>query len=187
VIEKGASVIRANLREGEVDVIELSPTRPGEETFLVGRFTYADGGIMNRPSARFGAISMNPGQPIRQEDGQEQDGFLVECHSIGGFSGSPVFVSLLGARTRKLVPALGHLPVYLLEVDWGHIPAKWNPVITQGGQKHTDWGIQENSGLMGVVPAWILKDFLFSEEIVKERKEADALIDKNSAALNTYP
>jgi hypothetical protein len=39
----------------------LSEVGPGDETFMVGRFMYADGGSVNRPSVRFGRISMNPG------------------------------------------------------------------------------------------------------------------------------
>jgi hypothetical protein len=156
---------------------------PGDETFLIGRFVYADGGVKNHPSVRFGSISMNPGQPIRQEGGHQQDGFLVECHSIGGYSGSPVFVSLL-TTPREIKPsrAKGHLPMYLLGVDWGHLPTKWIPITDRAGNLHGEgWGIKQNSGMMGVVPAWHIMELLNLPALKDKRKEADDKLREEQA------
>jgi hypothetical protein len=220
VIENGASVIRINRKDGDVTVVELTPTQwathpeqdvavapiflssdlhhvdfitlptlltkdlmtrhdvgPGDDTFLVGRFVYADGGSRNHPSVRFGKIAMNPGQPIRASGGRLQESFLVECHSISGYSGSPVFVYFHPFSARETpYPDLnkGEFPVYLLGIDWGHLPTRWIPVTDRNGNPHPDgWGITQNTGIMGVVPAWHIIDLLNTEESVKYREACD--------------
>jgi hypothetical protein len=65
----------------------------GDEAFLIGRLVNHAGKQRNAPIARFGNVSLmaDPKEPIQCE-GREQEGFLVECRSLSGFSGSPVFV-----------------------------------------------------------------------------------------------
>jgi hypothetical protein len=76
-------------------VIEDFAIGPGDEAFLIGRLITVEGQQRNKPAARFGNISImaDPNEPIRLE-GREQEAFLVECRSLSGFSGSPVFVTL---------------------------------------------------------------------------------------------
>jgi hypothetical protein len=62
---------------------------PGDEAFLVGRLVTHDGQQRNTPVVRFGNLSM--GLAKIKVDTAERDGFLVECRSLSGFSGSPVF------------------------------------------------------------------------------------------------
>lgn len=65
----------------------------GDEAFLIGRLVTHAGKQKNAPISRFGNVSLmaDPSEPIRCQD-YEQEGFLVECRSLSGFSGSPVFV-----------------------------------------------------------------------------------------------
>ena len=158
------------------DIMIKHDVGPGDDTFLVGRFVYADGGVRNQPSIRFGRISMNPGQPVRTSTGHLQESFLVECHSIGGYSGSPVFVYFHPFSSRDTpYPNLrkGEYPVYLLGIDYGHLPTKL-PVVDKNMEPHPEgWGVIQNSGLMGVVPAWHIIDLLNVEEFVKYREACD--------------
>jgi len=72
----------------------------GDDIFMVGRFITFDGKQRNTPVVRFGQISMLPAEPVEVDGGRAQEEvFLVECRSIGGLSGSPVFVDL---QTREL-------------------------------------------------------------------------------------
>lgn len=64
----------------------------GTETFTVGLFVNHYGEERNIPLARFGAISMMPQEPMWTEYGYMK-GYLVESHSLGGSSGSPVFAT----------------------------------------------------------------------------------------------
>jgi hypothetical protein len=165
------------------EVMERLKVGPGDDTFLVGRFVYADGGVRNHPSVRFGQIAMNPGEPLKTGDGRSQESFLVETHSIGGYSGSPVFVlfhpNALRATddgTGFLTPdkARGEQMVHLLGVDWGHLPTKWTPIKKRNGEEHLEgWGIQQNSGMMGVVPAWYVQELLDMDELAGPRNQTD--------------
>lgn len=156
---------------------------PGDDTFIVGRFVYADGGIINQASARFGKISMNPGQPVKQASGHLQESFLVESHSIGGYSGSPVFVYFHPMSLREMHPDTNKEEplAYLLGVDWGHLPSQRIPVtkrnrLEEGSgfvEEETDFGVQLNSGIMGVVPAWHVMDLLNLEELKDKRIAGD--------------
>ena len=103
-----------------------------------------------------------PLEPVKQESGFEQESFLVESRSIGGYSGSPVFVQIQVLSDREgvpdwlppLLPPLvpGQRPNFgeiqkvfstewgslkshgpwLLGVDWGHIN-DWEPVRGPSG------------------------------------------------------
>lgn len=65
----------------------------GDEVFLVGRLIDHSGKQKNAPSARFGNISMTPFESIFNKTlSKNVEVFLCEVKSIGGFSGSPVFV-----------------------------------------------------------------------------------------------
>jgi hypothetical protein len=92
----------------------------GDTVAMVGRLIGHDGKVRNSPIARFGTIAMMPGDKIRNSFGADQETYLVECHSVPGFSGSPVFL-FLNATTRSLggYPLVGIGP-WLLGIDWYH-------------------------------------------------------------------
>jgi hypothetical protein len=79
------------------EIIAIYKMGLGDEAFLVGRLVSHAGKQRNAPIARFGNISLmaDPNELIQCE-GRKQEGFLVECRSLSGFSGSPVF-----AETRQ--------------------------------------------------------------------------------------
>ena len=131
-VQSGASVLRLNTHDGQVDVFDFGPEEwefdpaldiavralslnkthrigvmgieslvtekqienhkmgPGEDVFMIGRFIDHDGGPINRPSVRFGNISVMP-SPIEQPNGIMADAYCVDLHSRSGYSGSPVF------------------------------------------------------------------------------------------------
>jgi hypothetical protein len=148
----------------------------GDDIFVAGRFINHEGIQRNSPSLRFGNIAQMPGDKIMQgERDFEQESFLVEAKSIGGYSGSPVFVHMLPFSSRPkpdnpqemlIVPSPGIGP-WLLGVDWGHITSN-DYVLMGGGIRHTmDLYVRSNTGMMGVVPAWKL-DEIFNTERVKK-------------------
>lgn len=65
----------------------------GDEAFMIGRLVNHEGRQKNAAVARFGNIALmaDASEPIRHTYGMFE-GFLVECRSLSGFSGSPVFV-----------------------------------------------------------------------------------------------
>jgi hypothetical protein len=65
----------------------------GDEVFLTGLFINHVGNDRNIPIIRIGNIAAMPGEPIKTGMGQ-MEAYLIEARSIGGLSGSPVFVNL---------------------------------------------------------------------------------------------
>jgi hypothetical protein len=178
---------------------------PGDECFMVGRYIYRDQRQFDQPVLRFGNLSMMV-EPIRQKERSfNQDSFLVEMRSQSGFSGSPVFVYYEGHGPRIPLPdwwegnryewwkgspehwGPGTLPgnrspsgiverMWLLGIDWGHIPA-WSTVKCENGSEVGK--VQVNSGMAGVVPSWKLVDLLVCDDLTKGRAVADEAIRKD--------
>lgn len=154
----------------------------GEEVFVVGRFINHEGAQKNIPTVRFGNIAQMPGEPIRQERGKsyfDQESFLVDAKSIGGYSGSPVFVEIDGNRSTDGNRRENR--IWLLGIDWGHIK-DWHPVYDEAGRPLTTLKIKHNTGMMGVVPSWKLREMLMSPSF-KETRE----ILENEALANAKP
>jgi hypothetical protein len=104
------------------DVIKEFEVGIGDEVFLPGLFTRHFGEEKNIPIVRTGNIAAMPEEKIEGEIL-----YLIECRSIGGLSGSPVFVHL--GNTRRIDCGLAaHIsekgkfdyPFYLLGVMKGH-------------------------------------------------------------------
>lgn len=148
----------------------------GDEVFFLGRFAVHQGRTRNIPTARFGYIALMPEEPIlNTQTGIRQESFLIESRSLSGYSGSPVFLYVLsGAWRGPGQPQVhGTTTIFLLGVDWGHID---NHVRVLGENKEPleeRWWVRQNSGMMGVVPAWKLRELLHDPEVVA-RRERDA-------------
>jgi hypothetical protein len=63
----------------------------GDDVHAVGLFSAIPGNSSNTPIVRFGNIAMMPPDQIQTDLGYT-DAYLIEARSIGGMSGSPVFV-----------------------------------------------------------------------------------------------
>src|SRR5438876_12389505 len=162
----------------------------GDEVFMVGRFINHEGTQQNKPSVRFGHIAMMPGEPITNpKTGFRQNCYLVDCRSMGGYSGSPVFVmpqSMAGGRRQMMVGVFAGQRMsgpYLLGINWCHLHYRMPileaaqddsamvvtepPIVTDGNY------VLANSGMAGVVPVSKLIELLESDE-VKQAREAEA-------------
>ncbi|HEY3462750.1 MAG TPA: hypothetical protein VGK62_04765 [Gaiellaceae bacterium] len=73
----------------------------GDEVFMVGLFRNHLGRDRNEPIIRVGNIAAMPTDPIQTQAYGEMRAVLVEARSIGGLSGSPVFVHLGFSRLRE--------------------------------------------------------------------------------------
>jgi len=149
---------------------------PGDDVFFVGRFAEHDGGYVNIPTVRLGNIAMMPDAPIHHEArGIDVESYLVEGRSLSGYSGSPVFLQIYPLIPRPGIGAgqLGAGP-FLLGIDWCHL-ASFQPVLE--ADKETPiaerWYVEQNSGMMGVVPAWKILETLNHEGLVNRRKRTE--------------
>jgi len=152
---------------------------PGDDVVYVGRFVGHAGKYENLPSVRFGNISMCPSdrEPVNYEtdDGKQrsQVGYLVEARSRSGYSGSPVFFleQHIINRRRAVIP---WLDMKVIGMDWGHIPERI-PLKDPSGYLHGQkWYVEVHAGMMGVVPAWFIRDFILnSPRLIEQRKQDD--------------
>jgi hypothetical protein len=166
----------------------------GDQTFMVGRFISHEGKQRNTPSVRFGNIAMMPNEPVRNTRGYMQESFLVETRSIGGYSGSPVFVYIPNYENR--FPEEPRGVVRLLGIDWGHLPFQsfdpvhpFDKVVDASGTSHPDgWRVASNTGMAAVVPAWKLDELLNIPELLRQREQEDEeLLEKVRTGEITSP
>ncbi len=158
----------------------------GDEIAIIGLFTRFYGKTKHIPIVRGGNIAMMPSEKLPQTDGEkdcEMDVYLVEGRSIGGLSGSPVFVrhtvhvGSLAASDGKpqTLSGLGHS--HFLGLMRGH----WDlPVSLQGEQAEA-----VNMGVSIVVPAKKILEVLYHPELVELREKHDkAYRDENLPTLD---
>ncbi len=93
------------------EVIQKSSIGIGDELFIAGLFTQRHGTQKNIPIIRSGVLAAMPDEPFQAHDtGLMYDAYLAEVRSIGGLSGSPVFISIgQGAWALKAT----HISPYL--------------------------------------------------------------------------
>lgn len=72
----------------------------GDEVFIVGLFHHF-GQERNIPIVRVGNLACLTEERIRTRDFGSMDAYLIEARSIGGLSGSPVFLNLGAMRVLK--------------------------------------------------------------------------------------
>jgi hypothetical protein len=155
--------------------IEQFRVGPGDEVFIPGRFVNHEGKQRNLPAVRFGNISMLPHEPVLTDRGLLQEAFLVECRSIPGYSGSPVFLHPMPfSPVPRTMP-----PPMLLGIVMGHIRSQ-RPVLNKKTREPIDpnWIVDTNTGMAVVIPAWKLRELLFMDELLRIREEIDQQLDE---------
>jgi hypothetical protein len=129
----------------------------GDSVAMLGRFSSHDGKLQNSPSARFGHIAMLAADPIENDFGHLQETIVIECFSLKGYSGSPVFWF---RRTTAISDdaIMNSRCVYLLGVNWMHFEEKQS--VTGGGGSSGESFVRDHTGMSGLIPAWRLSKLL---------------------------
>jgi len=113
----------------------------GDEVFITGLFTQAPGQSRLMPIVRHGNIAMLPTEQIQTELGYA-DVYLVEARSIGGLSGSPVFVRSADFRSEGLDSTRGMKLLGLMHGHWDIRESEMNkPSIIHDRQRGVNLGI----------------------------------------------
>ncbi|MCH8114631.1 MAG: hypothetical protein IIB25_04080 [Chloroflexi bacterium] len=153
----------------------------GDEVYVVGRLLDHDHKERNTPVARFGRLArtgtIRHRSPCLEKDVET---FFCDVKSVGGFSGSPVFVeiSALDDRRGTVNLSAGRKGPRLLGVDWGHTQRrqplrKMLPITHEGGHQEEevpDLFVYRNSGIICVAPAWELLEILEAPEFAQSRQ-----------------
>jgi hypothetical protein len=161
----------------------------GDDVFMLGRFIDHDGGQTNRPTARFGNISLMP-SPIEQPNHKVADSYCIDLHSRTGYSGSPVFVYRTPAGDLELarekysehpINSLGPSFLAFLGIHWGQFPERWRieggvtvpeadetgPLVLEGQY------VRGVSGMTCVLPASKIVEVLNMPKLKAQREAAD--------------
>ena len=154
------------------EVVQREEIGIGDELFIVGLFTGRHGDSRNIPIIRTGVIASMPEEPLVDPGGRTFNAHLVEIRSIGGLSGSPVFVYLPQTRqTQNDRCASTAAPRFLL---LGMIRGHWD----LHGKGSVDYAIDEdgkiNTGIAVVTPFQEIWEVLMNDEYQKQRKKFEA-------------
>jgi len=142
----------------------------GDELIIVGLFTRFFGRTILTPIVRTGNIAMMPKDKVRGSSAfGEMEAYLAEGRSIGGLSGSPVFVRntvKMPAVTaeRKAVAISGLGGAHLLGLVHGH----WDVPPTFSNMEQEE---KVNMGVSIIVPAKKILETLHNPELVAIRKK----------------
>jgi hypothetical protein len=169
------------------EIIEKWKIGPGDEAFMIGRFVGHNETERIRPSARFGNISMMACHHISHPHYRLQESFVLETRSLGGYSGSPVFVHTpygdahFAGEWREARQKSSGGP-WLLGVDWGHTLIYRNVLDGETlAPVQPRMKVEINSGMMNVVPAWQLQKLLDDPTLATKRSKSDEKITKLKA------
>lgn len=146
----------------------------GDEVFLTGLFANHYGRERNLPIVRVGNIAAMPAEPVRTSIGDLQ-AYLVEARSIGGLSGSPVFVNLALLRLPPMTQLLGvgkedaePPPSFLLlGLMHGHFTRSASSVDATDANSFDDETL--NTGIAIVAPSQRILEVLMQPALVVRR------------------
>jgi hypothetical protein len=146
----------------------------GDELFFPGLFIHHYGTEHNIPIVRLGNIVAMPEEKVRTIFGGRErpiDAYLGEVRSIGGLSGSPVFVSMIGRR--KGANIISHpTPYRLLGLIHGHFDRSSTPdVVATDSEAFAE---KVNMGIALIVPAEKIVEVLESPQIQAHELAVDS-------------
>jgi hypothetical protein len=181
----GMSMLRASLLERvlitDEKLAELY-VGPGDDVALIGLFTQHSGKGRNLPIVRSGVIAAMPEEKIFDATtGQLFDAYLVEVRSIGGLSGSPVFVSLGYSRgpNGEINQEGRSFVIGVIRGHWDHKSPLASTDFAQRGEEELR---TVNMGMATVTPTREVLALLHGDKLVSERKRL-----KDQAATRTVP
>ena len=146
----------------------------GDDVFMTGLFVRHAGKERNTPIVRIGNISAMPEEQVYSKAFGNMDAYLIELRSLGGLSGSPVFLYLANPRIIKGNSTIlhgGH-QFYLLGLLHGHwdLHSATQDVVTEDYQQENKDKI--NTGIGIAVPAMKILETLNQPSLKEPRDKA---------------
>lgn len=154
----------------------------GDELTAVGLFTLRHGSTRNLPIVRQGIIASMPDEPLIDKDsGLPFHAYFAELRSIGGLSGSPVFVFLDPGRVHdnKFMKVRR---AFLLGLVRGH----WRYETTDAALDYAVDELKEvNAGIANVTPIQEVLKIINGKELTKERRKVEQSMLREDASAHT--
>ena len=132
----------------------------GNEVFITGLFSRFTGASKNHPIVRMGNIAMMPDEKIPTKGG-DRDAYLIEARSIGGVSGSPVFV-----REDIKIGKTRHWLLGLVHGHWDLPPGNKNDNLVSDSEQSE----AVNMGIAIVIPAEKILEVINQPKLAEKRK-----------------
>lgn len=181
--EVAATISNGLLQRSEMESLDIGP---GEDVYIVARFIHHDGGQRNVPIVHTGIVSMLPLEPIRNPHTKKNEyDFLVETHSRGGYSGSPVTLYIMPEQVKMGSARNVGPQILILGAMWGHFNT-FEPVLDpeiKGDDKTTRFVVRSATMVAGVVPSWEILDLMNGERATNDRdQEEQDRIERSIAA-----
>ncbi len=153
----------------------------GDEVAAVGLFTAFSGKDKHSPIVRIGNLAMLPEERVPVKGFDPMEVYLAESRSIGGLSGSPVYVRQtlsmdVKTHSGEMANLAGCGKIYFLGLMHGHweLPAGFvNSVPSEA----------INMGISIIVPAHKILEVLNHPELVEMRRKHDEEIGKETLAV----
>lgn len=157
------------------DWLSANEVSLGDELFITGLFRHHHGDVTNTPIVRVGNIAALPTELI-QTAHCKREAFLIECRSIGGLSGSPVFTNLGLHRMLNgvVLQVAGRMTHRLLGVIHGHYDTEYSAVDAPEADAISEGRV--NSGIAIVTPVSKLIAFLEEDHVVRADNERLSII-----------
>jgi hypothetical protein len=152
------------------DQFEEFGIAPGIDLFFPGLFVRNPGDSKNIPIIRTGTIAAIPDEKTRTATGAAHV-YLAEMRSIGGHSGSPVFVhfNMQHRWVRHTTKAEPENPLVLLGVVQGHFQLRPDEFTASTPTSARRYGEDFNSGIAIIVPAKEILNVLNQKPLVDLR------------------
>lgn len=165
----------------------------GQEIAIVGLFRHHRGTQRNEPIIRIGNIAAMPEEWVWTDYCGYTEAYLVEANSIGGLSGSPVFVNL--TMTGPVTLNVGGVNRYESEFEridfrqymlMGLMHGHWDlPNLTDAATDDAQGGESINSGVGVVIPIQKIIETLYHPELVDMRKKLEEKERRKSGTTPT--
>jgi hypothetical protein len=175
------------------DTMEALDLGLGDEVVVAGLFRSHYGVDHNVPIIRIGNVAALQDEPVKTRYCGYIDAHLIEARSIGGLSGSPVFITVPPVRLRKQITGTpgwnlrkteftSGQAMFLFGLIHGHFDAEGlhdDTSAEDGGE--ASGGI--NTGIGVVVPVEKILETINEPEWAKERTQAVLAFRKSSGAV----
>ena len=164
----------------------------GDELFTVGLFVRRAGKQRNIPIVRTGVIAAMPSEPFTRK-GKQYHAYLAEMRSIGGLSGSPVFVYIDKARLVKAkFPEGPDVVILCLGLIRGHWDLERDlssdiSMPTDDVQLGLSKGEKLNTGIAVVTPSHYILAILNNDEVKDIRKKTVESIEAQHEPTEDAP
>jgi len=180
------------------EIIKNHRIEVGDEVFITGLFTKTAETTRNIPIVRIGTVAMIPGEKLPFKDGLIE-AHLIECRSIGGLSGSPVFVR----ETLEIQSGIRLKAGKFLNTTNDSYPEQsFDKEVFYGvgrfyffGSTVGHWDLQNftaiqseavNMGISPVVPASKIRELILQDRIIELMKARTKEILERSETKGTY-